>query len=379
MLFLIKKSIMKSKIFVDRRSFVKKTSIGVGAAAIGLSLFPDFAFASQTGKKKLGVALVGLGNYAGGQLAPALLQTKNCYLAGIVTGTKSKEAEWMTKYNIPKKNVYNYDNFDDIKKNKDIDIVYVVLPNSMHAEYTIRAAKAGKHVLCEKPMALSVDDCQRMIDACKTANVKLSVGYRLNYEPHNQKIKELARTKEFGKIKYVRSEFGFRIGDPTQWRLKKAMAGGGAVMDVGVYCIQACRMATGEEPISISAQEFKTDPVKFSDVDETVAWQMEFPSGALSNSTTSYNFSTNEYLICTENGKYGVGPAFGYGKIAGFIKDKPMGFPIVNHQATQMDAFSKNVMTDTEPIVTGDLGLRDMKIVEALYKSLASGGKRVKV
>lgn len=370
---------MKSKIFVDRRSFVKKTSIGVGAAAIGLSLFPDFAFASQTGKKKLGVALVGLGNYAGGQLAPALLQTKNCYLAGIVTGTKSKEAEWMTKYNIPKKNVYNYDNFDDIKKNKDIDIVYVVLPNSMHAEYTIRAAKAGKHVLCEKPMALSVDDCQRMIDACKTANVKLSVGYRLNYEPHNQKIKELARTKEFGKIKYVRSEFGFRIGDPTQWRLKKAMAGGGAVMDVGVYCIQACRMATGEEPISISAQEFKTDPVKFSDVDETVAWQMEFPSGALSNSTTSYNFSTNEYLICTENGKYGVGPAFGYGKIAGFIKDKPMGFPIVNHQATQMDAFSKNVMTDTEPIVTGDLGLRDMKIVEALYKSLASGGKRVKV
>lgn len=370
---------MKSKILVDRRSFVKKTSIGVGAATLGLSAFPDFAFASQSGKKKLGVALIGLGNYAGGQLAPALLETKNCYLAGIVTGTKSKEVEWMKKYDIPKKNVYNYENFDSIKNNKDIDIVYVVLPNSMHAEYTIRAAKAGKHVLCEKPMALSVEDCQNMIDACKANNVKLSIGYRLNYEPHNMKVKELAKTKEFGAIKYVQSEFGFTIGDPTQWRLKKALAGGGAVMDVGVYCIQACRMATGEEPISISAQEFKTDPVKFNDVDETVTFQMKFPSGAVSNSTTSYNLKTNEYLVSAEKGKYGVGPAFGYGGTAGFINDKPMGYPIVYEQAIHMDAFAQNVTSNTEPLVTGDLGLRDMKIVEALYKSLASGGKRVKV
>jgi predicted dehydrogenase len=370
---------MKSKILVDRRSFVKKTSIGVGAAAIGLSAFPDFAFASQTGKKKLGVALVGLGSLSRGQLAPALLQTKNCYLAGVVTGNKSKQAEWMAKYDLPKKNVYSYDNFDDIKKNKDIDIIYIVLPNSMHAEYTIRAAKAGKHVICEKPMALSVDECQRMIDACKSANVKLSVGYRLHYEPYNQKIKEFARTKEFGEIKYVQSEFGFKMGDPNQWRLKKDLAGGGAVMDVGVYCIQACRMAIGEEPISVSAQEFKTDPVKFSSVDETVTWQMDFPSGAVTNSTTSYNFSTNEYFVSAEKGKYGLGPAFGYGGTAGFINDKPMNLPKVNHQAAQMDAFSENVMTDTEPIVTGNMGLRDMKIVEAIYKSLASGGKRIKV
>ena len=119
--------------------------------------------------KKLGVALVGLGTYAAGQLAPALQQTVHCYLAGIVTGTPSKAAAWKEKYNIPDKNIYSYDNFDTIKDNPDIDIVYVVLPNSMHAAYTIRAAQAGKHVICEKPMALTVADCDAMIAACKKA------------------------------------------------------------------------------------------------------------------------------------------------------------------------------------------------------------------
>lgn len=367
---------MKTENIVNRRSFVKKTSLGVGATALGLSLMPDLACGTAN-KKKLGIALVGLGNYAGGQLAPALLETQNCYLAGIVTGTKSKEAEWMKKYNIPEKNVYNYDNFDDIKNNKDIDIIYVVLPNSMHAEYTIRAAKAGKHVITEKPMAISVAECQQMIDACKANNRKLSVGYRLHFEPHNQKVIELAKTQEFGKVRYVQSEFGFTIGDPTQWRLKKALAGGGAVMDVGVYCIQASRMAVGEEPIAISAQEFKTDPVKFGDVDETVTWQLEFLGGAIANSTTSYNLRTNEYMVSAEKGRYGLRPAYSYRGIAGYIKEQPMGYTEVNQQALFMDAFATNVKEGTEPLVTGDLGMRDMKIVEAMYKSIASGGKRV--
>ncbi|MFY0653580.1 MAG: Gfo/Idh/MocA family oxidoreductase [Cyclobacteriaceae bacterium] len=370
---------MKSLNPLDRRLFIKKSSLGLGATALGLSMMPDMACSSIAGKKKLGVALVGLGNYAGGQLAPALLETQNCYLAGIVTGTKSKEEEWMKKYNIPKENVYNYDNYDDIKNNKDIDIIYVVLPNSMHAEYTIRGANAGKHMLCEKPMAVSVEECQQMIDACNKNKVKLSVGYRLHYEPHNKKVMELTKNKEFGDVRYVQAEFGFTIGDPKQWRLKKDLAGGGAVMDVGVYCIQAARMATGEEPIAISAQEFKTDPVKFKEVDETVTWQLEFPGGAVANSTTSYNLRTNEYLVVASEGKYGVGPAFGYGGLKGHINGEPMGFPQVREQALQMDAFAKNVMEDTQPIVPAELGLKDMKIVEAMYKSIANGGKRVEI
>lgn len=368
---------MKSKKGIDRRLFVKKTSIGLGAA-LSFSLLPDLVYGEQqNSKKKLGVALIGLSNYASKQIAPALLETKNCYLAGIVTGTKSKEVEWMKEYNIPQKNVYNYDNFNTIKNNKDIDIVYIALPNSMHAEYTIRAANAGKHVIVEKPMAVSVLECQKMIDACKENNVKLTVGYRLHFEPHNQKVKELARTKEFGAIKYVESEFGFTMKDSNAWRLKKSLSGGGAVMDVGVYCIQACRMATGEEPISVSAQEFKTDPEKFKEVDETVTFQMEFPSGAISNSTTSFNLNSNRYMVSAEKGKYGLEPAFSVEEIKGYIKDKVMDLPLVYEQALQMDAFAVNIKLNTEPLVTGELGLRDIKITEAIYKSIASGGKRV--
>src|SRR6187399_2354547 len=187
---------------------------------------------------KLGIALVGLGNYAGGQLAPALLQTSNCYLAGIVTGTPSKIPVWKEKYNIPDKNIYNYETFDSIKDNPDIDIVYVVLPNSMHAEYTIRAAKAGKHVICEKPMALNVEECDQMIAACKAAGKKLAIGYRLHFEPNNLELVRLAREKTLGAVKKITAGFGFLIGDPTQWRLKKAMAGGGPMQDLGIYCVQ---------------------------------------------------------------------------------------------------------------------------------------------
>src|SRR6185503_7876054 len=140
---------------------------------------------------KLGIALLGLGGYAGGQLAPALQSTERCYLAGIVTGTPSKISTWQSKYSIPDKNVYNYESFDSIKDNKDIDIVYVVTPNSLHKEFVIRAAQAGKHVICEKPMALSVEDCDAMIAACKKAGKMLSIGYRLHFEPYNLEMVRL--------------------------------------------------------------------------------------------------------------------------------------------------------------------------------------------
>ena len=132
---------------------------------------------AETGQpgRKLGIALVGLGGYSKGRLAPALQETQYCRLAGIVTGTPSKADEWMKQYNIPKANVYDYKTFDRIADNKDIDVVYVVLPNSMHEEYVVRAAQAGKHVICEKPMAIFPKACQNMIDACKKANKQLAL------------------------------------------------------------------------------------------------------------------------------------------------------------------------------------------------------------
>ena len=165
----------------SRRDFIKDISFGAATLTPALSYLT--ACSPRKSKDKLGVALVGLGNYSTDQLGPALQKTKNCYLAGIVTGTPAKERTWANKYNIPQKNIYNYQNFDNIASNPDIDIVYVVLPVSMHKEFTIRAAGAGKHVISEKPMAISVADCEEMISACRNAGKKLSIGYRLRFDP----------------------------------------------------------------------------------------------------------------------------------------------------------------------------------------------------
>lgn len=357
--------------YFSRRSFIFK----VGAGATFLTATSGSAFAAMPQQKKLGVALVGLGSYSSGKLAPALQETKNCYLAGIVTGTPEKAKKWKRQYDLKDKNIYHYGNFDSISDNDDIDIVYVVLPNSMHHEYVIRAAKAGKHVICEKPMAISVKECQEMIDACKKAGVRLSIGYRLHFEPYNMEAMRVGQEQVFGKVKVVESSMGFKIGDPTQWRLKKAMAGGGAMMDVGVYAIQGARYSTGEEPLSVLAQEYKTDNQKFKDVDETVIWQMEFSSGAVSTSTTTYASGIDRLYIAAENGWLELEPAFGYGPQAGKTNKGVLNLPQINHQAAQMDDFATCVRENRESSVNGEGGLKDLKVIEAIYKSIQSGRK----
>lgn len=366
----------------SRRSFLKSISASLGAISIA-GAFPKLTAAGSGPAGKLGIAFVGLGNYATNQLAPALESANDCYLAGIVTGTKSKESVWSEKYGIKKASIYNYENFDSIASNKDIDIVYVVLPNSMHAEYTIRAARAGKHVICEKPMALNAAEGQTMIDACKANGVMLSVGYRLHFDPNTIKLMNLAKEKPYGNIKYVQSEAAFIMGDrPNQWRLNKQLAGGGAVMDMGIYCIQAARYATGEEPVAIRAQEFKTDLNKFNEVDETVTWQMEFPSGAYSNSTTSYNMRANRIYVSYAQGAALLEPGTKYTGIKGqiFKGQNPveeLEVQSVVQQERQMDGFAHSVREGIPSIVPGEEGLRDLKVIDALYRSLSGGGERV--
>ena len=243
---------------INRRIFNKKLSQGMA----GTALLGGMPFASgmekDKEKKKLGVALVGLGSYSAGQLAPALANAEYCYLAGIVTGTQAKEKQWMLKYNIPNENVYNYANFDDIVNNNAIDIIYVVLPNSMHADFCIRAAKAGKHVICEKPMAVSVIECDSIIEACNAAGVKLSVGYHMQSDPYTHEIKRLVREKTFGDVHYVSSDAAYISQGNPEWRLNISLSGGGALMNMGVYSIQSNIYGAGSNPISVSAQEFST-------------------------------------------------------------------------------------------------------------------------
>ena len=256
-------------------------------------------------------------------------------------------------------------------------MVYVVLPNSMHHEFVIRAAKAGKHVICEKPMAVSTKECEEMIEACKKAGVRLFIGYRLHSDPFHQAAMKFGQEESEG-IKYVQSEFGFKIGDPTQWRLKKALAGGGAMMDLGIYAIQAARYSIGKEPLSVTAQEFKSDYKKFSEVDESITWQMEFPGGHYSNSSTSYSTPQNRLYISTDRRWFELRPAFSYRGIQGYSNEGEIDLPEINQQAQQMDDFSKCIIDGTESNASGEEGLKDLKVIEAIYKSI-SEGKKIKI
>ncbi len=364
---------MYPKLKLSRRRFLLNTTIGLGAIALKPFLSTAIPGIPERG---LGVALVGLGSYSAGQLAPALTHTKGCYLAGIVTGTPSKAKSWSEKYGIPAANVYNYENFDSIASNKAIDIVYIVLPVSMHKEYTIRAARAGKHVICEKPMALNAADCQEMITACKQAGRLLSIGYRLHFEPHSLELMRLGQQHVLGKITHIDTGNGFTYGgDPNAWRLKKAMAGGGGLMDMGIYSIQGTRYTLGMEPISVMATQEKKRPEFFTEVDETVFWEFEFPGGLKTTGKSSYNNDWSYINVEAEHGKFGLGPAYGYGSIHGTVNGKDMDLPNIIQQAVQMDDFALCVRKGKQSRVPGEEGLKDMKIVDAIYRSLASGNK----
>src|SRR5882757_10386016 len=232
-----------------RRRFVVQAAALAAAPFISTSVTRALAAAS---KKKLGFALCGLGSLSTYQIAPALQKTEACRLAGIITGTPEKAVKWQAQYNIPAKNIYNYETMHRIADNKDIDVVYVVTPNALHLDNALVAAKAGKHVFCEKPMEISVERCQQMIDAVKAADRLLGIGYRCRFEPHHLECVRIAHDREFGAVKVVDAHFGFNI-EPGVWRLKRALSGGGRLMDVGIYALQATRYLTGEEPTWISA------------------------------------------------------------------------------------------------------------------------------
>ncbi len=356
----------------DRRDFLKKAGIGLitGIVLPTISAFPSIL---SDKNKKLGIALVGLGYYSTDLLAPALQQCKNVYLAGIVTGTPEKEKIWADKYGIKKENIYNYENFDDIKHNQEIDIIYVVLPNSMHKEYTIRAAHTGKEVICEKPMALNAMECREMIDACKKAGVSLSIGYRMQYEPNTQEVMRMGQDKIFGDLKLITAGAGFNNTNYGNWRLKKPM-GGGAMMDMGVYSLQAARYVTGREPISVTAQTFKTRPEIFTEVDEVTTFQIEFPDNIVANLETGFHANFNFLKVQASKGFFGLEPFSSYNGIHGISSNGPINFPEINQQAAQMDEIAQRIKQGKSMRTPGEEGLRDMVVVDAIFKSLAQGG-----
>ena len=364
---------------ITRRNFVGRVTAG---AAV-LALAARGRAQSAAAPKKLGVAIVGLGSYARGQIGPALKLTENCQLVGVVTGDPGvKGKKWAADYGFPEKNIYTYETMSQIADNKDIDIVYVITPNSMHADEVIVAAKAGKHVISEKPFTTNVADAERAIAVCKAQKIKLSIGYRLHFEPLQQEFMRLAKDPSFGPFTKMNGEFSF-VMPRKVWRAEKKYAGGGPVMDLGVYVFQeACMGAGGVAPIAVSAKAGPTTkPEIFADVEQTMNWTMEFPGGAVCEATASYSQSANRFRAESASGNWieFKNNAFMYNGVAAETNRGPLTMPKVNQQAKQMDDFATCIREGRESRVSGEMGLRDLKIIEAIYASAAADGKRTLV
>src|SRR5271170_8274637 len=292
---------------LSRREFSK-----IGAMGLAAQMLPSVGAEAQGGEQKVGYCVIGLGRIADYFLR-GVQQSSNSKITGLVSGHRDKAERIAAQYGVPKSSIYNYEDMDKFRDNKAIDAVYVALPNSMHAEYTIRSAKAGKHVLCEKPMSTTVSEAEAMIAACKAMNVKLMIAYRLHYEPLNLKAVKLIRDGSLGTVQTINGAFGFNA-NPTAWRLNKTLAGGGSLFDVGIYVVNACRYLTGEEPVKFTGVVSTIDQDgRFSTVEENVSWTLKFPSGVVATGSCTYGAQMPGYFkVFASKGWLEMGPAFVY-------------------------------------------------------------------
>jgi predicted dehydrogenase len=323
---------------------------------------------------RVGFALVGLGRLSIQQLIPAFRASKKAKLTALVSGDAAKAQQIAQENGIDPKSIYNYKNFGRIAKNKDVQVVYIVLPNSMHAEFTVRAARAGKHVLCEKPMETSVTKCQQMISECRHAKVKLMIAYRIQYEPMNRAMRTLVREKTFGDVKFIESVNMQKI-DKMEWRLSEKLSGSGAVGDVGVYCINTIRFLLGEEPIEIFAQSFRpAGDARFKEVDASTIFQMRFPSGVLANCACGFDaHESRAYRVVTNGGEFGMDPAFPYHGLKMFARPNEPALPQIpetDQFANELDHMADCVMNNREVYTPGEEGLQDQRIIDAIFESV---------
>jgi predicted dehydrogenase len=336
------------------------------------------AFAQST-ERRVGYAIIGLGRISMNCFMPALKASSTSAIAALVSGSPDKARRVAAQYGVPETAIYSYEQFDRIRENSSVEAVYVALPNSMHAEYTIRAARAGKHVLCEKPMATSVDDSKAMVAACKQASRKLMIGYRCQLEPTTLHARQIIQTGRLGRIQSIESANGFNT-PPGEWRLNRKLAGGGPLVDVGIYSLNASRFLLGEEPSRVSAFSSVVDhDGRFDQVEETLAWTMQFPSGALAVCSTSYGADQEGFVrVHGTKGTLTLQPAFSYdgiqmaGEIDGDMisyEDKQL-FP--DEFVREADHFSRCILEDRQPGPSGEEGLRDMEWIGRIYKSAAT-------
>lgn len=382
----------------SRRSFLK-TAAFAAPAIVGMN---SLVRAQSAREGKLGVALCGLGGFSKQSIAPELAQAKNVYFAGAITGDAAKGREWAAQYGFPEKNIFSYADMAKLADAKDIAIVHVVTPNSLHAEHSIAAAKAGKHVMCEKPMATTVEQCEAMIAAAKTADVRLGVNYRLHWEQHHMKAVEALRNGAVGDLSNGNYEFswGYAAGlsDPRRaatikkWLLDPKMAGGGAMFDTGVYGVQAACMMTGKSPVAVRGMPTTRHRELFPQgVEETMSFELIFEDGFQALCRASYS---NNFHQCTTLGNKGMvevlpGVPTGsvYGQSAGgkpndkrlVINKKEVEAANTLQLGVMLDAFARSITDKSSFLCPGEMGLRDVRIIEAIYASAKQGGARVEI
>ena len=365
---------------LTRRDFAKMGALGIAAHWAPGAMAE--AIVGQEPPRKVGYAIIGLGRIAG-HFLEASRTCEYSRVTALVSGHRDKAERIAAEYGVPRENIYSYEEFDRIATNKAVDAVYVALPNSMHAEYTLRAARAGKHVLCEKPMAINVTECQQMIAACDNAKVKLMIAYRLHFEPTTLKALEIVRSGKLGTLQSMHGAYGFNIG-MGEWRYNKRLAGGGSIFDVGIYCINAHRMFTGEEPVEIKAYVStpEKDDVRFKEVEENASWLLRFPSGALASASSTYGAQMPGYYRL--HGTKGWLQMDGYNydgqhlqaNYAGEVKgSKNVTVDITSQEkdpmqfVRQADHFSQCVLQNKTPQAPGEEGLADMRVIEAIYQA----------
>ncbi|AGY57558.1 Gfo/Idh/MocA family protein [Gloeobacter kilaueensis] len=333
-------------------------------------------------ERRLGWAVVGLGKFALNQILPSFAECKRSKLVALVSGTPDKARQVASQYGVEPGNIYDYQNFDAIQSNPAIDVVYVIVPNALHPEFTVRAARAGKHVMCEKPMAPTPAECERMIAECRRANRKLMIAYRAQYDPFNRTAIEMVRKGELGKLKLIVADHG-RILDPAdpadRWRMDKKLAGGGSLVDIGIYSLNATRYLTGEEPVAVSAMVYSPvgDP-RFQQVEETVSFLLRFPSGTQATCTSSYGCAeVKRYRVFGDKAFLDLDPATDYERHRLVVGDKQgeqeKQIPNQNQFALEIDHLSECIAEEREPHTPGAEGLRDVRIMQAIYEAAASG------
>ena len=330
--------------------------------------------------KPVGYAVVGLGGIAQQAVLPAFGNAKDARLVAVVSSNKEKAGRLAQQFHSDSH--YTYGEYAECLKNPEVEAVYITTPPGEHEKYTVQAAKAKKHVLCEKPLATTVDTCRRMVKACRDNKVLLMTAYRKYFEPGSVALKKIISSGELGRIDIVHTAFTeFRpAGDSTpDWMLKRKLSGGGPLMDLGVYCVNTSRWLVDEDPVQATAFQWTRDRKRFKEVEEGVAFRLHFPSGLILQGTSSWGSVLTSFIqVHGEKGWASLSPAFAFeddrrlsGKISGTWFGQE--FTAIDEFALELDAFAASIRENRKPEPDGEHGMRDIVIIDAIYRAAKKG------